>query len=312
MRLALFSVGYAGLWGQSALGLDEFLDKAAGLGYDGVMLAGKRPHLSPLDTTPQQIERIKDTLARTGLRCEVVAGYTDFAGGSAAEVPYAEMQVAYVESLARLAAALHCRVVRVFTAYEASGQTAGVLWPRVVAALRECCDRATAHGVTIAIQNHHDLAVHTAALLELLGDVDRPNCKLGFDAWSPALRGEDLYEAARQAAPHTVITTNADYVRLPQFHYQPARVNYLPALPDLVRGVPFGQGFIDYPAFFRGLSDGGFDGVATYEMCSPLRGGGSLDNLDRCAAKYLTWMRENVLARRAAAPFAEGAGPGPR
>jgi sugar phosphate isomerase/epimerase len=297
MRLALFSVGYAGLWGQAALGTCAFIDKAARLGYDGVMLAGKRPHLSPLDATPEQVEQVKEVLARTGLRCEVVAAYTDFAGGGAAEVPYAEMQVAYVESLARLAAALRCGVVRVFTAYESPGQTAGVLWPRAVTALRECCDRAAAYGVTVAIQNHHDLAVHTAALLELLADIDRPNCKLGFDAWSPALRGEDLYEAARRAAPHTAITTNADYVRLPRFQYQPTLVNYQPAPPDLVRAVPFGQGFIDYPAFFRGLSDGGFDGVATYEMCSPLRGGGTIDNLDRCAAQYLTWMRENAARR---------------
>jgi sugar phosphate isomerase/epimerase len=276
----------------------EFIEKAARLGYQGVMLAGKRPHLSPLDATPEQVERVKGALARTGVRCEVIAGYTDFAGGGAAEVPYGEMQVAYVESLARTAAALGCGAVRVFTAYESPGQTAGSLWPRVVALLRECCDRAAAHDVTIAIQNHHDVGVHTAALLELLADIDRPNCKLGFDAWSPALRGEDLYEAARQAAPHTAITTNADYVRLPRFQYQPAQVNYLPAAPDLVRAVPFGQGFIDYAAFFRGLADGGFDGVATYEMCSPLRGGGGIDNLDRCAAQYVRWMRENAPARR--------------
>jgi sugar phosphate isomerase/epimerase len=296
VRLALFSVSYAGLWGQAALGLGDFLDRAARLGFDGVMLAGKRPHLSPLDATPKQIDQIKDNLARNGLRCEVLAAYTDFAGGSAAEVPFAEMQVAYIESLARLAAALQCGVVRVFTAYDSPAQAPGTLWPRVVTALRECCDRAAPYGVTIAVQNHHDLAVHTTALLELLGDIDRPNCKLGFDAWSPALRGEDLYEAARQAAPHTVLTTNADYIRLPQFRYQPAQVNYQPFGPDLVRAVPFGQGFIDYQAFFRGLIDGGFNGVATYEMCSPLRGGGALENLDRCAAHYLTWMRENVLA----------------
>jgi sugar phosphate isomerase/epimerase len=296
MRLALFSVSYAGLWGQAALGVCEFIEWAARLGYGGVMLAGKRPHLSPLDAMPEHVAQVKDTLARTGLRCEVIAGYTDFAGGWAAEVPYAEMQVAYVESLARLAKELHCGVVRVFTAYESRGQPAGSLWPRVVAALRECCDRAAGYGVTIAIQNHHDLAVHTDALLELLADIDRPNCKLGFDAWSPALRGEDLYEAARRAAPHTAITTNADYVRLPRFCYEPALVNYRPAAPDLVRAVPFGEGFIEYRAFFRGLTDGGFDGVATYEMCSPLRGGGSIENLDRYAAQYLKWMRESVAA----------------
>jgi sugar phosphate isomerase/epimerase len=44
-----------------------------------------------------------------------------------------------------------------------------------------------------------------------------------------------------------------------------------------------GEGFVDYDAFFRGLAAGGFDGYAVYEMCSPLRGGGSRENLDRCA-----------------------------
>jgi sugar phosphate isomerase/epimerase len=301
MRLALFSVSYAGLWGQAALGVGPFIEKAASLGYESVMLAGKRPHLSPLDATPSQVEQVRDTLTRTGLCCEAVAAYTDFAGGGAAEVPYTEMQVAYVEALARLAARLGCGVVCVFTAYEGPGQMAGALWPRVVAALRECCDRAAAHGITVAVQNHHDLAVHTAALLELLADVDRPNCKLGFDAWSPALRGEDLYVAASSAAPHTVLTTNADYVRLPRFRYDPALVNYQPALPDLVRAVPFGEGFIDYAAFFRGLRDGGFDGAAVYEMCSPLRGGGAVENLDRCATQYLKWMHANPSRPRSAA-----------
>jgi sugar phosphate isomerase/epimerase len=149
-----------------------------------------------------------------------------------------------------------------------------------------------AFGFTVAIQNHHDIGLHTAALLELLADIDRPNAKLGFDAWSPALRGEDLYESARQAAPFTVITTNADYIRLPRYRYRPQLVNYEPVTPDLVRAVPFGTGFIDYSAFFRGLRDGGFDGVATYEMCSPIRGGGAIHNLDRYARSYLRWMHE--------------------
>jgi sugar phosphate isomerase/epimerase len=171
------------------------------------------------------------------------------------------------------------------------------VWAGVVRTLQEMCDRAAVQGVTLAVQNHHDLAVHSDALLELLGDVDRPNCKLGFDAWSPFLRGEDLYAAARKLAPHTAITTNADYVRLSRFRYDPAVVNYMRVEPDLVRAVPFGTGQIDYAAFFRGLADGGFDGLASYEMCSPIRGGGELANLDRYAATYVGWMREHRFAR---------------
>ena len=146
------------------------------------------------------------------------------------------------------------------------------------------CDRAAEHRVTLAVQNHHDLGVHTDAMLELLADVDRSNCKIGFDAWSPALRGEDLYQAAHKAAPHTVMTTNADYIRLPRFNYRPLVVNYERAYPDMVRAVKFGEGFIDYKGFFQGLRDGGFDGLANYEMCAPLRGGGGLENLDACAS----------------------------
>ncbi|MEQ9067073.1 MAG: sugar phosphate isomerase/epimerase, partial [Gimesia chilikensis] len=122
-----------------------------------------------------------------------------------------------------------------------------------------------------------------------------PNCKLGFDAWSPALRGENLYDAARKMAPHTAITTNADYIRLPRYSYQPELINYQKEEPDLVRAVKFGTGFIDYSAFFHGLKEGGFNGIATYEMCSPIRGGGSLENLNAYAAEYLTWMKTHLL-----------------
>ena len=295
MKLGLFSVSYAGLWGQDSLDLPSFIAKAAGLGCDSVMLMGKRPHLSPLDATPERMASIGDALQEHGIGCDVMAGYTDFAGAAAAEVPYLEMQVAYVASLARIAAGLGASVVRVFTAYEVDGQSPYAVWGRAVAGLREACDRAAEFGITLAVQNHHDVGVHTDVLLELLGDVDRPNCKAGFDAWSPALRGEDLYQAALRMAPHTAITTNADYVRLPRFRYRPELVNYDRAEPDMVRAVKFGTGFIDYAAFFQGLTEGGFDGVANYEMCSPIRGGGDLENLDAYVAGYVDWMRTHVL-----------------
>jgi len=295
MKLSLFSVSYAGLWGQQRLDLPSFIERAAESGFEGVMLMGKRPHLSPLDAGDEALAPLRAALTQHGVQCAVIAGYTDLSGAGAAEVPHLEMQIAYAEALTRLARQLGARIVRVFTAYEIDGHSPQTVWDRVVRALREICDRAAACEVTIAVQNHHDIAVHSEALLELLGDVDRPNCKLGFDAWSPALRGENLYEAARRLAPHTAITTNADYVRLPRFRYRPEVVNYERAQPDLVRAVRFGEGGIDYRAFFQGLRDGGFDGWANYEMCSPIRGGGAAENLDGYARHYVRWMRENVL-----------------
>jgi sugar phosphate isomerase/epimerase len=301
MKLCLFSVSYAGFWGQDRLDLQAFIRKAAKLGYDAVMLAGKRPHLSPLDATEAQLAAVKATLTESRIPCAVMAAYTDLSGAGPAEVPHLEMQIAYVESVARIAAKLGAPIVRVFTAYEGTTPMLEA-WRRVVSTLREICDRVAAHGGTVAVQNHHDVAVHTDALLELLNDVDRPNCKLGFDAWSPALRGEALYEVARKMAPHTVLTTNADYIQLPRYRLNMAYSNYERAAPDFLRAVKFGEGFIDYPAFFQGLKDGGFDGIATYELCWPIRGGGSEENLDAYAAHYLRWMKQNVLAPTEARP----------
>lgn len=295
MELSLFSVSYAGLWGQASLDVESFIRRAGQLGYRSVMLAGKRPHLSPLDARSERLSEIRDVLESNRVRCVALAAYVDLAGGAAAEVPYLEMQMAYVESLASMGRELGTHLIRVFTAYESDSGSPHGLWVRVVSALREMCDRAAAHGCTLAIQNHHDVAVHTDALHELLHDVDRPNCRLGFDAWSPALRGEKLYEVARQMAPYTAMTTNADYVCLPRFQYQPAVVNYQRLYPDMVRAVKFGEGFIDYEAFFQGLTDGGFRGLANYEMCSPVRGGGALTNLDSYATHYVRWMTERNL-----------------
>ncbi len=293
MTPSLFSISYAGFWGQSTLSLTDFIAHAGRLGYPAVMIAGKRPHLSPLDATPEFLQPIKDALASAKVRCEVLGAYTNLAQPTAVgcEVPLVEFQIAYVESLARIAALLGTRIVRIFTAYEIEGQDPQMQWKRCVSAIREMCDRAVAHGVTIAIQNHHDIALHTGALLELLADIDRNNCQLAFDAWSPALRGENLYESAKLAAPHTVITTNADYIKVPRHRYRPELVNYEPQDVDWVRAVPFGTGFIDYAAFFKGLRDGGYDGIATFEMCSPLRGGGTMENLDACATTYLNWLK---------------------
>ncbi len=293
MTPCLFSISYAGFWGQDVLGLTDFIQHAGKLGFPSVMIAGKRPHLSPLDATPEFLRPVREALDAANVRCDVLAAYTNLAQPSSAgcEVPLVEFQIAYVASLARIASALGARIVRIFTAYEMDGQNPQAQWRRCVSAIREMCDRAATHRVTIAIQNHHDVALHTAALLELLADIDRPNCKLGFDAWSPALRGEPLYDAAKLAAPHTILTTNADYIKVPRHRYRPELVNYERQPVDWVRAVPFGTGFIDYAEFFRGLRDGGFGGTAVYEMCSPLRGGGSIENLDACANTYLNWMR---------------------
>ena len=283
----LFSVSYAGLWGQARLDLHDFIRKAGELGYAAVELMGKRPHLSLLDTRDTDLDALRETAESAGVEIATIAGYTDFtAGASAAEVPFNEMQAAYVRELARMGARLGARIVRVFTGYTTQAESSSGDWDKCVQAVRACADAAGEHGLVLGVQNHHDVAVTCDAMLEFLADVDHPNCRAMFDPWAPALHGEDLRDCARRMAPHMVQTTLADYVRLKRFAYMPGLINYK-ELPAMTRAVPLGDGFIDLPAFFQGLREGGFDGHVAYEMCSPLRGGGSVENLDATARKSL-------------------------
>ena len=48
-----------------------------------------------------------------------------------------------------------------------------------------------------------------------------------------------------------------------------------PILPT-TRAVPVDEGFIDFAGFLSALERNGFKGAVTYEMCSSLRGGGSV------------------------------------
>ena len=291
-KTVLHSVSYAGVWpGQTRLTLDAFLEKARALSYDGVMLMAKRPHVSLLDADLAARRRLRDKLERLNLEATCLAGYTDFCLGSERlDIPTREMQILYVAELARLAHDLGSRLIRVFTGYTPSAATPELGWIWCVECLRECARRAAEFNVTIGVQNHHDTAAHYESLFDLLAEINEPNCKAMFDAWSPALHGSDLVAAVNKMAPYIVHTTVADYVRRPRFSYVPQLVNYARET-DAIRAVPMGEGFIDYGSFFGALKDAGYHGAVAYEMCSPLRGGGGEANLDRCAKQFLEYMR---------------------
>jgi len=292
VKTALHTVSYAGVWpGQARLGLDETIQRAASLGYDGVMIMAKRPHLSILDASDQEIERLRDLMNDEGVALACMAGYTNFTADAAhADIPVNEMQIAYVTQLARLTQALGGSVIRIFTGYEDEQLSLGQVRERCRAAIKECARRAADFGCTIAVQNHHDFACHYEAFYDFIVDVDEPNCRAAFDAWSPTLHGDDVAAAARKLAPLTVHTTCADYVYRPRFKYQPSLINYTPQTPA-VQAMAMGEGMVDYEGFLNALKDAGYDGYVGYEMCAPLRGGGGLENLDACAAQFLEFIK---------------------
>jgi sugar phosphate isomerase/epimerase len=295
-KLALHTVSYAGAWrGQAFLPVEDILKRASKLGFDGIMLMAKRPHVSPLDYDSDARKQFREKVEKLGLEIVCLAGYVDLTAGIERQMaPIEEVHAVYIRELARLARDLDISVIRIFTCLDREGVVFDKQWEACVQGLKLSARQAAEFDVTLAVQNHHDIAVHHDSLRWMLEEVDEPNCKAAFDAWAPALHGLDgdgMKEAVEVMAPFIAHTTVADYVRLPRYSYEHTLVNYRHRLDD-IRAVPMGEGFVDYPGFFSALEESGYQGWVAYEMCAILRGGGGLENLDRCARTFLEYMKQ--------------------
>lgn len=294
-KLALHSVSYAGVWrGQAYLDVEQFLETAKRLGFDGVMLMAKEPHVSPLTYDDEARARLRAKIEELGLEVAILAGYTDFTGGiDRGGIPIPEIQAAYVGQLAKLASDLGTDKVRIFTGYIREGIPYDKQYGMVVKGLKLAAREAAKYGITLAVQNHHDIANHHDEMIWLLKEVNEPNVKAAFDAWTPTLQGlssEELAEAVEKVGPYIVHTTVADYVRFPRYQYRAEITNFVPLKP-IVRAVPMGTGIVDYKTFFKALKKVGYKGWVAYEMCEVLEGGGSLENLERTARQFIEYMR---------------------
>lgn len=295
VKTCLHSIGYAGFWrGQERLTVDEFLEKAAALGYDGVMLMAKRPHLSPLDCDKQERARLKKKMADLGLTLVGLAGYSDFTAGiDKPGIPHTEIQAAYLGQVAELARDLGTDMVRIFTGYERPGIPYDRQYAMVVEGITLAAKEAQKYGVTLVVQNHHDIALHHDAMYWMLQEINLPNVLAGWDAWSPTLEGlssEEIRASILKMKPYIANTIAADYAILPRYHYENTLTNYVSDKP-VIRAKAMGEGIVDYETFFNTLKEIGYQGYLVYEMCEVLDGGGSIENLDKTARKFLEYVR---------------------
>ncbi len=296
VKTCLHSVSYAGFWrGQARLKVDEFLVKAKELGYGGVMLVAKRPHVSPHDYDQAARARLRAKIDSLGLTLVALAGYTDFTAGiDKPGIPNAEIQAAWVGEIAKLAKDLGTDMVRIFTGYERPGIPYDKQYGEVLEGLKMAGRLAAEQGVTLVVQNHHDIALHHDAMYWLLKEVNMPNVMAGWDAWSPTLEGltkEEIRESIIKMKPFLVNTIVADYVAHPRYTYVNELTNYKAEQP-VMRAVPPGKGIIDYKLWFNTLREIGYQGWVVYEMCEVLDGGGSIENLDRTAKIFLEYMEQ--------------------
>lgn len=290
MKVALHSVGYSGVWGgKSVLTMEQFIQKAEALGFDGIELMGKRPHLSPLDIGKKRRIVLKEEIASSGLELPCIASYHDFSTGlEHPDMAVMEKDLVYLREILEMASDLECLIVRVYSGYLHSGVPYEKQWEWCVEGLKEACRLAEEYGVTIGLQNHSAVASYTDEILQLLGDVGSPQLKVVLDAPLLFERKEDLRDSVLKFRDTMVHTHTSD------FRHVHGRTKGDFFTFRRVIAVPMGTGEVDYPTFISALKEIGYGGYLSYEMCCRLEGGPSEENLDRLAINALSYTRSLI------------------
>jgi len=274
VKTCLHSIGYAGLWGQDKLTVDEFLLKAKELGYDGVILVAKRPHVSLLDYDKEARAKLKKRIKDLGLTLVGLAGYNDFTAGmeyNPGGVPQAELQGIYIGMLAELANDLGTKMVRIFTGNKREGVDYDKEYATIVEGIKIGAKEAQKYGVTLFVQNHHNIAFNYNDMYNMLKDINLPNVKAGWDP-RPGLSPEETKQSVLKMKPF-IVNTIVDSRAISQ------------SASTKVEPIP-----TDYKTFYNTIKEIGYQGYLVFEMCGPIKGGGSIKNLDAKSSEFLKYI----------------------
>lgn len=123
-----------------------------------------------------------------------------------------------------------------------------VLWER----FRRIGDAAAAHGVTVVIELHPDLATNGPIALETMKAIGHPHVRINYDT-------ANVYFYNHDVDPRADLETIADYVAA--VHLKDSR-----GLHRVFDFPPLGAGVVDFPMVFTTMESHSFGGPYTIEL----------------------------------------------
>lgn len=290
MRVGIDSYSYHRFFGEIREGEEDpgvrwdtwdFLERAAGLGVDGVSL---ETCYLPLEEAEWRRE-LSVRLRRLGLEGVLAWGHSEgpesglHMGRSGPRL--AEM-LECVDYAAEMGISLVRIVVGTFTHWRKEPEAEAVA--RLVPTLRFACRYAAERGASLAVETHCALSAPALAeMVERVNEAAPPSARLGvvFDTANVVRVGADLLEAARRMAEDTRMLHVKDIDMAAADRDDPA--GWWPC-------VPLGEGGLDLTGALEIFVRSGFDGLACVELATLPAG----SDEDRMVADGVRWLRETT------------------
>jgi sugar phosphate isomerase/epimerase len=282
MKLALFSKIFDGR------PLETAIDLTAELGYDGIEIMARTPHLPP-DTSLERAEELSERLDRAGLAVPCLATYTGFYDGLTDDE--AETQLAEFERYAELGEVLDCDLIRHKPGGPPLRDATDDDFERAAGYLRRAADVAAEYDRTVGVEIHAGRLVETAeSTARFLDLVDRDNVSVIHDAGNMHIVDADYGSESVERLGESLVHVHVkDLRRIDDPSAEGAFELETNRGEEIFQHCLLGEGDVNYRPLAAELAEIGYDGYLTDECAVASQDG---DNIE--VAKHELTALENL------------------
>lgn len=243
----LFKIGLCSIAFRERL-LEYPLDVAADIGFQGVEIWGREPHISE-EFDASRVAAVRRMVAERGLEVPVFGSYLRLGATNTNNSGNASLK-----DVLQIAAALGAPIIRVWASDVGSEEAEEGVWQETVREVREAAASAAKMGMILAAEMHSKTLADTgASARRLVEEVDSEAFGLNFQASS------NLEEEKPMARLEAVLP------KVVHLHAQ----NYAPLAGrgNRVERVALADGIIDYRSLVSRLREAGYQGYLAVEFC---------------------------------------------
>ncbi len=226
--------------------LDYVLDVAADLGFDGVEVWGREPHISE-QFDENRVQAVRRMTKERGLATPVLGSYLCF--GATNERLEGKIELHDTLHTARC---LGTPLVRVWASDVGSAQASDAVWKTTIQAIRAACEQAAKLGITLTAEMHEGTLTDTAPTAKrLVEDVDSEYFRLNYHV-STHDEPDTPLEQLQMILPYVVHMHAQNYTSLQS--------------EDGIEHAALNGGAIDYAPLVGELKAAGYNGCIAVEF----------------------------------------------